>query len=1094
MKSQEQWCLSFRDGKRRLKAVGVHRWAVMLMIGAGALWMNAAWAVPASPDGLVLMQGVEPVHLQLRGDEFFSWTETVDGFAVLYDEADSLWKYAQPVHRLPAFEVIPEPPEAVVGEVDPNTLGLIPYAMPDEALLKPARREQWQTMRGWPPVDLEVPLQGLGALAAVADGSPPPQPLISAAGIKTIRNIVLLACFSNHWNVSGGTVNSSYGKTQNDYTNLFNQVGYSADSAVGSVKDYYKEVSYARLTVESVVFKWVRLPQNESYYGTDGTGGTVKDLKWLEMIGDAINAADSAGLDFATGDSDGDGWVDCLTVIHSGHGQEITGNPTTCIWSKQGEMSSVSTKDGVKMKRAHTEPALRGATTSTSIIRIGVICHEMGHSFGLPDLYDYSNTFDGIGKWCLMAHGNWNGSEGNRPAHLSAYAKCMLGFVRPTTLHTQSSASLPRVEVADSVILLRDGMSNGEYYLLENRSRYGFDNDTANIFQGILIYHVDSKSLNNDLGTWAHPLVKIEEADGDNSLGTIESPTPVQAEAGDVWTSTSGLSGGFRDQTGNTSANAMLYQYVPYVRTDNTVSYSYLRASNFSAAGNAMSCTIQTLKTTLGKQTAYSSGYTVSWPACSQATKYEIQEGALATLTGFSDGAEDESAMFANWHLTGSARRSTAGKRTGSYSYLMQLLDSSSNWYSPVQSLTLQKPFTVTSSSAISFYLTSHLHADGGYLACDISKDSGATWISLGTYNGYINTWTLYTHNYTALNAKGINVGDSCIIRFVMNAEQAYGWSSFPDWGFGLDDIAITGVEIAGYGGWTTLDNTVTSTSYSVSPVGRTNGVYAYRVQAYANSAWQGYGPEGETTVILPTVTLSLLGAPSMPEVGGMVSVVATLSQTSPVTALVNLAYAGQATETNDFTATPPAITISPGNQSGMLNLMTVDDSIDETNETIVVTIASIINGEESGTQQVVATILDDDDPPAGSFEAWARIHSPGMDLPTAFTNDYNADGVPNGFDYAFGSNLASNAPLLNILPGIYATTNLPVLDIPLQMMSTVSYADILIEMTRSLSPASWFTNGTSAINLAAEPANRSWHVPKEVGTNAFFRLRGELK
>lgn len=1092
MKTQEEWRRCSRNRNRWGNENGVHRWVLTLMILVSALWMKAAWAVTACPDGLIVTQGVAIVSLQLHGDELFSWTETHDGFAVLYDGADELWKYARPmvdVDDLPFFEIIPD---AVVGLADPYAFGLFPHAMPDELLLQQARHAQWQALRGW-PIELEVPEKELGAMGAPADGPPPPQPLISAAGTKTIRNIVLLACFSNHWNVSGGTVNSAYGKTPNDYTNLFNQVGYTTDSAVGSVRDYYNEVSYGKLTVESVVFKWVRLPQNETYYGTDGTGGTVKDLKWLEMIGDAINAADNAGLNFASGDSDGDGWVDCMTVIHSGHGQEITGNPATCIWSKQGEMTSLMTKNGVKMKRANTEPALRGATTSTSIIRIGVICHEMGHSFGLPDLYDYSNTTDGLGKWCVMAHGNWNGSEGNSPAHLSAYAKCMLGFVRPATLHSQSGASLPRVELNDSVILLRDGMSNGEYFLLENRSRYGFDNDTASIFPGVLIYHVDSKSLNNDLGTWTHPVVKIEEADGDNSLGTIESPMPNRSEAGDVWTSTSGLAGGFRDQTGNTTANAMLYQYVPYVRTDNTASYSYLRATNFSAAGHSMSCTIQTLKTTVGNQTVSSSGYTVSWPACSQATLYEIQEGSRATLTSFSDGAEDENAMYANWHLTGSARRSTAGKRTGSYSYLLQLLDSSSNWYAPVQSLTLQNPFQVTSNSVISFYLTSHLHADGGYLACDISKDNGATWFTLGTYNGYINTWTLYSHNYAALNAQGINVGDSCILRFVMNAEQAYGWSSFPDWGFGLDDIAITGVEIAGHGGWTTLDNTVATASYAVSPVGRTNGVYAYRVQAYANSAWQGYGTVGETTVILPLVSLSLQGAPTMPEVGGTATVVATLSQTSIYPVLVNLTYTGLATETNDFTAFPTSITIWPGNLTGTLNLLAVDDSIDETNETIVVTATSILNGEAGANPQVVVTILDDD-PPAESFEAWARINCPGMNLPTAFTNDYNFDGVPNGFDYAFGSNLASNAPLLNILMGIYASTNLPIVDIPLQMTSTVSYVDILIEMTRSLNPASWFTNGMHEVDPAAEPTNRSWHVPNMVGTNAFFRLRGDLK
>ena len=73
-----------------------------------------------------------------------------------------------------------------------------------------------------------------------------------------------------------------------------------------------------------------------------------------------------------------------------------------------------------------------------------------------------------------------------------------------------------------------------------------------NIYPGILIYHVDSKSNNNDLSTWPHPVVKIEEADGDNSLGAKTA----SSEAGDVWTSTNGLAGGFRDQTGNENTNA----------------------------------------------------------------------------------------------------------------------------------------------------------------------------------------------------------------------------------------------------------------------------------------------------------------------------------------------------------------------------------------------------------------------------------------------------------------------------------------------------------------------------------------------------------
>ena len=36
--------------------------------------------------------------------------------------------------------------------------------------------------------------------------------------------------------------------------------------------------------------------------------------------------------------------------------------------------------------------------------------HELGHLlFGFPDLYDPDGTSEGIGDWCLMSGGSWNG-------------------------------------------------------------------------------------------------------------------------------------------------------------------------------------------------------------------------------------------------------------------------------------------------------------------------------------------------------------------------------------------------------------------------------------------------------------------------------------------------------------------------------------------------------------------------------------------------------------------------------------------------------------------------------------------------------------
>ena len=826
--------------------------ALLFLLGIVAGLAPATWGVPACPKGVEITQpDARKFRLHLRGDEFFSWHETEDGYAVVKDAGDGFWTFAQPVAGHAEFRAIAG---ARVGSSDPGRHRLRRNAMPDASAMRKHLVDGYRAIHGQ-PTERPMPPSGADSVPTGSSGTspveepplnPPPQP-IPVSGTKTVKNLVILACFADHW--SGGTVHANSGRVNvAEYSNLFNQVGYATDGATGSVHDYYVESSYGKLTFQSAITAWVQLPQSEAYYGTDGT---IKDTNAKQMVSDALDAADAAGFDFSQGDSDGDGWVDCLTIIHSGKGQEYSGNPSTYIWSKQGGLSSVVTKDGVKLNRYHTEPALRGWTAdSPAITRIGVVCHEMGHFLGLPDLYDYSPNTLGLGNWSLMAGGSWNGTLGTSPAHFDAWSKCALGFAYPIPVHSQSGLALARVEDNAAVKMLRDGVSNGEYFLIENRVKTGFDN-SSQIYPGMVIYHVDSKSGNNDLNTWAHPLVKIEEADGDDSLGSKAA----SSEAGDVWTSTSGLAGGFRDQTGVPSANAMMYQTAYYNRTDSVASRSFLRLSNFSAAGNTMTCDLTTLLTTVGNQTVHSPNYTVSWAACSEATKYEIQEGIRTTLTGLSDGAEDEISMYENWYLAGTVKRTTTGKRNGSYSYLLQYYDGVSKWGSSVQSLTLRKPFKVGTSTVFSYYLVSHLVANYGYLSCQISNDGGNTWKTLGTtFGDYVDPWSQRSYNFAAMSALGIGVGDMCIVRLVANFEVASYYSNFPFAGFAVDDVSLTGVETSGYSGWTTLNDNVLTTAHAIS--GKPDGVYAYRVRAYANSAWQGYGSEGETTVNLaPAVT-----------------------------------------------------------------------------------------------------------------------------------------------------------------------------------------------------------------------------------------------
>ena len=112
-----------------------------------------------------------------------------------------------------------------------------------------------------------------------------------------------------------------------------------------------------------------------------------------------------------------------------------------------------------------------------------------------------------------------------------------------------------------------------------------------------------------------------------------------------------------------------------------------------------------------------------------------------------------------------------------------------------------------------------------------------------------------------------------------------------------------------------------------------------------------------------PGVTLSLAGSP-LAENGGVATVTATLDAVSGQDVTVDLAYSGTATNGTDYTASATSIVIPAGSTSGSATLTGVDDALDETDETIVVDIASVTNGIETGTQQQTATITDDDAPP----------------------------------------------------------------------------------------------------------------------------------
>ncbi|MEO0051681.1 MAG: M6 family metalloprotease domain-containing protein [candidate division WOR-3 bacterium] len=304
-------------------------------------------------------------------------------------------------------------------------------------------------------------------------------------------------------------------------------------SGTGSMRDYYREVSFGSLLLSGDVAGWIRLSNPYSYYLGDSFGiyGSFPHNS-QGLVRDLVSAIDGA-VDFSRYDWDGDGFVDGLLIVHAGPGAEETGEPGD-IWSHKWQLSDdifgspgpVQTGDGVSVDEYSIQPE---RFLDGNIISIGVFCHEFGHLLGLPDLYDTDYSSSGLGMFCLMAAGGWARADtgvsyGSSPTHPSIWCKYLLGWVVPDSVQPGYRDSLSPALLAAAAtapagyrILENPGgvdwsfsqTGNGEYFLIENRQRFGFDRGLPGV--GILILHIDESRPDNS--DERHPLVGILRAD-----------------------------------------------------------------------------------------------------------------------------------------------------------------------------------------------------------------------------------------------------------------------------------------------------------------------------------------------------------------------------------------------------------------------------------------------------------------------------------------------------------------------------------------------------------------------------------------------------
>ncbi len=422
---------------------------------------------------------------------------------------------------------------------DVELLGLIHGTRPPDAYyaLKAVRPDAFRIKRDWANRARMLIESPVGAPAALRMGRPGagPQHVAAVSVEGTLLVPLVLGMFSD----SPAFPPFTRAQVQTEFFD-------GPNSHLATITEFYTELSGGRIELSGETHDWVRSELDRQTV-TAGAGALGESV--LGFVLDVLDRVSASGVDWGRYDNDGadgiansgddDGYVDLLTMMHPTHGAECDGNLGR-VWSHKWSLEeasgasyvtgSASANGGsIRVDDYAIQPVL--SCDQSHLNEIGVFAHELGHAFGLQDLYCTATlcSHAGIGRWGLMGSGAWGcgpASRPERPCHMSAFSKSMLGWVDVESVPPDSDqgiVSLGPVLTDGRVLKIEAGDGSGDYFLLENRRRQGFD--LGLVEEGMLAWRVDRDQLDE---MWADNEVNVDpdrlgvgllQADGLNDLG-----------------------------------------------------------------------------------------------------------------------------------------------------------------------------------------------------------------------------------------------------------------------------------------------------------------------------------------------------------------------------------------------------------------------------------------------------------------------------------------------------------------------------------------------------------------------------------------------
>jgi M6 family metalloprotease-like protein len=278
--------------------------------------------------------------------------------------------------------------------------------------------------------------------------------------IGTIRSVMIFVDFSD-------------AEHRESTTDLYNLL-------VPHSQEWLKEVSYGRMSLQvTSIPKWYRMSKPSVEYGFTAKVPPMTFEQHRAYVAEAVHLAEG-DVDFKQFQ-----FVSIVAAV----GSQIPPSPTFQAKSGEGIVTQ-----GIEIHEAITFGA--DIRRIVPYFASKVFVHEIGHVFGLPDLYDYVAPRPQQWHWA----GGWSDMSANiTGGHYFAYDKLKLGWLDPSQVKCMTSPGTQQANITPlekpgglKAIMVRTGPSTA--YVIELRENIGQDSQLCD--HGVLIYTVDATKEN----------------------------------------------------------------------------------------------------------------------------------------------------------------------------------------------------------------------------------------------------------------------------------------------------------------------------------------------------------------------------------------------------------------------------------------------------------------------------------------------------------------------------------------------------------------------------------------------------------------------